>query len=328
MTDYRLPSSVKTKMNLSLNKRAWVLADQLADDVDLMNVEVTTLSNGSRLIDCGVNVAGGYEAGRIFAEICMGGLGRVAISEMQIQDWTIPAVTVHTDHPETACLAAQYAGWSVQREKYFAMGSGPARGLVRNEKLFEELHHQEQSDRAVLCLETRVLPDSPIADYIAQKAGVMADKLTLLVAPTASIVGGIQISARVVETALHKLHALNFAVDKILNGFGVAPIPPIAKNDARALGRTNDALLFGGQAHLTVRADDAELEALIERVPASASSDYGSPFYEVLKRFDFDFYKIDMMLFSTAEISMTNVSSGRTFRAGHINGGLLRQSYA
>ncbi len=314
-------------MNLSLNKRAWALADQLAADVDVLNVVVTTLPNGTRLIDCGVNVAGGYEAGRIFAEVCMGGLGRVAITELQIADWTIPAVTVRTDHPETACLAAQYAGWSVQREKYFAMGSGPARGLVRNEKLFDELHHKEQSDVAVLCMETRVLPDAAIADYIAQKAGVASDKLTLLVAPTASIVGGIQISARVVETALHKLHALNFAMDKILNGFGAAPIPPIAKNDARALGRTNDALLYGGQAHLTVRTEDAELEGLIERVPASASSDYGAPFYDVLKRFDFDFYKIDMMLFSTAEISMTNISTGRTFRAGHINSELLRQSY-
>ena len=315
-------------MNLSLNKRAWALADQLVADAQAFGIAVQTLSNGTRLIDCGVNVAGGYEAGRVFAEICMGGLGHVSFSQIQLGDWVIPSVIVHTDHPETACLAAQYAGWSVQRDKYFAMGSGPARGLVRAEKLFDELHHTEQSDVAVLCLETRALPTAEIADYIAHKANLAPEQLTLLVAPTASTAGGIQIAARVVETALHKLHALGFAIDKIINGLGVAPIPPIAKNDARALGRTNDAMLYGGQVHLTVRADDAELEAVINRVPAATSSDYGMPFYEVLKRFEFDFYKIDPLLFSPAEIAITNVSTGRTWRAGHINAEVLRQSFA
>ena len=318
----------KIKMNLSLNKRAWALADSLAADAAAMNVAVMMLPNGTRLIDCGVNVSGGYEAGRIFAEVCMGGLGQVAFTHMQVEEMTFPAITVRTDHPETACLAAQYAGWAVQREKYFAMGSGPARGLVRSEKLFEELQHKEQSDVAVLGLETRVLPDAAIADYIAQKAGVSADKLTLLVAPTASTVGGIQIAARVVETALHKLHALHFGMDKIVNGFGSAPIPPIAKNDGRALGRTNDAVLYGGQVHLNVRADDTALEDLAQRVPASASSDYGAPFYDVLKRFEFDFYKIDPLLFSPAEIALTNIATGRTFRAGRVNAEVLRQSFA
>ncbi len=314
-------------MNLSLNKRAWALVDQLVNDAEAYAVKIETLSNGTRLIDCGVEVAGGYEAGRLFAEICMGGLGRVSFGQTQIGDWVGPHVIVQTDHPESACLAAQYAGWAVQRDKYFAMGSGPARALARSEKLFEELHHQEQADVAVLCLETRTLPNAEIADHIAQKANVAPDHLTILVAPTASTVGGIQIAARVVETALHKLHTVGFAIDKIVNGFGSAPIPPIAKNDGRALGRTNDAVLYGGQVHLNVRADDGELEALVPRVPASASSDYGSPFYDVLKRFEFDFYKIAPLLFSPAEITITNVITGRSFHAGHVNAEVLRTSF-
>jgi methenyltetrahydromethanopterin cyclohydrolase len=79
--------------------------------------------------------------------------------------------------------------------------------------------------------------------------------------------------------------------------------------------------------HLTVRADDAVLEELTSRVPASTSADYGEPFYNTLKRFEFDFYKIDPLLFSPAEISLTNVASGRTFRAGQVNADVLWQSF-
>ena len=63
-------------MTLSLNDRALALADRLAADAEALQVEVTTLSNGTRLIDCG---AGGFEAGRCFAEICMAGLGSVDV---------------------------------------------------------------------------------------------------------------------------------------------------------------------------------------------------------------------------------------------------------
>ncbi len=314
-------------MNTSLNTRALALADVLAADPEGFGVAVSILSNGARLIDCGANAPGGFDAGRIFAEICMGGLGTVSFTEMSVDGLSLPAVLARTDHPETACLASQYAGWAVQREKYFAMGSGPARGLVRAEPLFDELQHKEQADCAVLCLETRQMPDADIAAYIAQRAGVPADRLTLLAAPTASMAGGIQIAARIVETALHKLHALKFHMADVLHGAGIAPLPPIAKSDPRAIGRTNDAILYGGRAHLTVRGDDAQIEALAARVPSSTSANYGEPFYDVLKAAGFDFYKIDPMLFSPAEIALTNVTSGRTFRAGALNGEVLRQSF-
>ena len=63
-------------MTLSLNDRALELADRLAADAEAARVEVNTLSNGTRVIDCGAQAAGGFEAGRYFAEVCMAGLGR------------------------------------------------------------------------------------------------------------------------------------------------------------------------------------------------------------------------------------------------------------
>lgn len=315
-------------MVLSINSRALTLADRLAADAEGFGVAVQTLPNGTRLIDCGVEIAGGLEAGRLFAEICMGGLGQVAFGQVALDGWWLPALTVRSDHPALACMGAQYAGWSVSRENFFAMGSGPARALIRTEaQLYDELGYHDDAHAAVLCLEGRALPGVEVASYIAERAGVEPLALTLLIAPTASTVGGVQVAARVLETALHKLHALGFDPGQVLWGLGTCPLPPTARSDGRALGRTNDAILYAGQVQLTVRADDAVLEQLVPQVPSATSPDYGSPFDEIFKRYDHDFYKIDPLLFSPAAITVTNVASGRSFQAGSVNVDVLRRSF-
>jgi methenyltetrahydromethanopterin cyclohydrolase len=311
-------------MTLSLNDRAVALADRLVGDAEALRVEVTTLSNGARLIDCR---AGGFAAGRAFAEICMGGLGEVAYAPLVLDGRWFPGLTVTTDHPAVACLAAQYAGWRIDRDGYFAMGSGPGRALIRAEELYDDLDWDEHASAAVLCLETREPPPAQIADFVAERAGVAPSALTLLIAPTASVAGGVQIAARVVETALHKLHELDFDVRRVVAGFGSCPLPPVSDDDMAAIGRTNDAVLYGGQVHLTVDADDDALGELVERLPASASSDYGEPFGKVLKDAEFDFYKIDPLLFSPAQIRLTSVSSGRSVEAGSVNLEVLERSF-
>src|SRR5919108_4035726 len=299
-------------MTLSLNDRALELADRLADDAEAARVAVTTLPNGTRLIDCGAQAAGGFEAGRRFAEICMAGLGAVAYAPLVLDGRWLPALTVTTDRPALACLAAQYAGWRIDRDGYFAMGSGPGRALIRAEELYDDLDWDERASAAVLCLETREPPPAGIATFVAERAGVEPSALTLVMAPTASVTGSVQIAARAVETALHKLHELDFDVRRVVSGFGSCPLPPVAADDMAALGRTNDAMLYGGQVHLTVKADDDdELRALVERLPASASSDYGEPFGKVFKDAEYDFYKIDPLLFSPAQIRLTSLGSGR-----------------
>jgi methenyltetrahydromethanopterin cyclohydrolase len=315
-------------MTLSLNDRALELADRLAADAEAARVEVLTLSNGTRLIDCGAEAAGGFEAGRRFAEICMGGLGTISYAPQVIGARWLPALTVTTDRPAVACLAAQYAGWRLDRDGYFAMGSGPGRALIRAEELYDDLDWDEHASAAVLCLETREPPPAEVADFVAERAGVPPSALTLLFSPTASVAGGVQIAARVVETALHKLHELDFDVRRVVAGYGSCPLPPVAGDDMKAIGRTNDAVLYGGQVHLTVEAeDDDALRELVERLPASASSDYGEPFGKVLKEADFDFYAIDPLLFSPAQIRVTSVASGRSFEAGRVNLEVLERSF-
>jgi len=316
-------------MMLSLNDRALELANGLAGDAEALGVTVSTLSNGARVIDCGAHAAGGFEAGRRFAEICMGGLGTVAAAPLVLDGRWLPGLTVTTDRPAIACLAAQYAGWRLDYEDYFAMGSGPGRALIHAEDLYDDLDWDERANAAVLCLETREPPSAEVAEFVAERAGVPCSALTLLMAPTASIAGSVQIAARVVETALHKLHELDFDVRRVVAGFGTCPLPPVADDDMAALGRTNDAVLYGGQVHLTVEGhdDDDALRRLVQRLPASASSDYGEPFGSVFKAANFDFYAIDPLLFSPAQIRLTSVASGRSFEAGAVNLEVLERSF-
>jgi methenyltetrahydromethanopterin cyclohydrolase len=313
--------------DLGMNERAWALADRAAGRAGELRIASLTLAGGTRVIDAGVDEPGGLAAGLALAELCMGGLGHVGYVPLVIGGETWQGVQVWTDHPAECCMASQYAGWAINPDGYFAMGSGPLRAKARVEKeLFAKLGYAEGVARGVLVLETRTLPTDDVAAWVARKAGVPAGGLTFAVAPTASLAGGVQIVARSVETGLHKMDTLGFDVRRVVSAMGTAPLPPVAKNDLRAIGRTNDCVLYGGQARYTIRAEDDELADLAKRLPASASSDYGSPFYDIFKRYNNDFYKIDPMLFSPAEVWLTSATSGRTFRAGHLNPDVLRAS--
>jgi methenyltetrahydromethanopterin cyclohydrolase len=313
--------------SLRMNEAAGEIADSMADQPELLRVRSFRLPSGARVIDAGVETDGGIEAGLALAEICMGGLGNVSCTPLQIGNRSHAGLIVWTDHPAVACMASQYAGWAISVGKFFGMGSGPLRAHARVEReLFEKLGYEEQADEGVLVLETRALPNDEVVAWVAEKARLQPLQLTFVVAPTASIAGGVQISARIIETGLHKMETLGFDVTRIVSAMGTAPLPPVAKNDLKAIGRTNDCILYGGQARYTIKAPDIELERLAEQVPASASRDYGTPFYEIFQRYGGDFYKIDPLLFSPAEVWLTSTETGRTFHAGRLNAEVLEAS--
>jgi methenyltetrahydromethanopterin cyclohydrolase len=314
-------------MSLRMNEAASGIADSMVDDAEQLRIKTHRLSSGARVIDAGVEVDGGIGAGLALSRICMGGLGQVTCTPLQIGAEAYPGLTVWTDHPAVACMASQYAGWAISVGKFFAMGSGPLRAHARVEReLFEKLGYEEQCEEGVLVLEGRNLPTVKVAEWVADKARLEPSRLTFVIAPTASLAGGVQISARIIETGLHKMETLGFDVRRVVSATGTAPLPPVAKNDLEAIGRTNDCILYGGQARYTVRAGDSELESLAEQVPASASRDYGTPFYQIFQRYGGDFYKIDPLLFSPAEVWLTSTETGRTFHAGQLNADILQAS--
>ncbi|MEJ2719378.1 MAG: methenyltetrahydromethanopterin cyclohydrolase, partial [Deltaproteobacteria bacterium] len=314
---------------ISLNDRALAIVRQMITDAEALELKATQLGNGATLLDAGVNVSGSLEAGRLFAEACLGGMAKVHFCEISYGEISFPGVDVAVSQPALACMGAQYAGWAVRVSEtdasgsYMAMGSGPARALFRGEPLFQELEYRDPTDVAVLALESRSLPSERVAEWIAEKCHVSPARLYLLVAPTASLVGSVQVSARVVETGLHKMLEVGFDISTVLSGFGTCPVAFVGRDDLHAIGRTNDAVLYGGRAWYTVRGDDPQIESVIERLPSSASKDYGISFYELLKQYGGDFYKVDPLLFSPAEVFINNVSSGRAFHAGSVSGDLI-----
>lgn len=285
------------------------------------------LSCGATVLDFGVETSGSLQAGILLARVCMAGLSDVSLVPGTVEGIGFPTVQVQTDHPVEACLLSQYAGWRVSTDGYFGMGSGPMRAAAAREELFQKLPWNETPDRVVGVLEASALPGDGVAEYLAERCKVAPSGVTLAVAPTASLAGTIQVVARSVETSLHKLFELGFDVTRVKSGFGTAPLPPVAKDDLAGIGRTNDAILYGGRVTLWVTGDDASLAEIGPEVPASSAEGYGQPFLEIFRKADHDFYKIDPKLFSPAEIVFHNIETGSAFCFGEVAPAILRQSF-
>src|SRR5262249_29139612 len=282
---------------MTLNEAAWRLAAEPAAEAAALRLAVEEVA-GARVLDCGVRAAGGLRAGLGLARVCLAGRGEVSLHPAGVGDLPWPLVQVTSDEPVTACLASQYAGWQVAAGKFFAMGSGPMRAAYGKEALFDRVPGREAATVAVGCLETRKPPPPEAVELLCGKLGLTPDKLTLLTAPAASLAGTLQVVARSLETALHKLDEIGFAVKQGVSGHGTAPLPPVGRDEFQAVGWTNDAILYGGRVVLWVRADDAVLAEVGPRVPSSASAMYGEPFARVFEAAGRDFYKIDKLLFS------------------------------
>ena len=314
----------------SVNATAAPLVAELEARADALRVGVTLMDGGTRVVDAGIAHPGGIEAGLLVARICMAGLGDVALrSSPEFPDWPWQ-VEVRTSQPILACLGSQYAGWSLgfdEPEKFHALGSGPARALAAREPLFEALGYRDRADSTCLVLETDRHPPPALAEKVSRNCGVAPERVTLVLTPTGSLAGVVQIAARVVEVALHKAHEIGFPLDAIVDSAGTTPLPPPIDDALTAMGRTNDTILFGGQVQLFVSCPDEQAEDLAARLPSSSSKDYGKPFAEVFKDYGYDFFKVDPMLFSPARVAVTAIGSGRTFHGGRLDADLLERSF-
>ncbi|MCB1888918.1 MAG: methenyltetrahydromethanopterin cyclohydrolase [Rhodocyclaceae bacterium] len=316
--------------NLSVNHLAAPLVARLVANAASLGVVVETDASGATIVDAGIDAAGSVEAGLLIGEICMGGLGRVHLASRAREGWP-DWLEVTSARPVLACLGSQYAGWSLAAskeeaggKKFFALGSGPARALSVREDLFAELGYRDHCDSGALVLEVDRRPPRVVIDKVLTQCGLDPAGLTIVLTPTSSLAGTTQVVARVLEVALHKAHELGFPLAAIVDGSACAPLPAPSPDGVEAMGRTNDAILYGGQVRLTVRCDDAEAERLARELPSSSSKDYGRSFADTFREVEFDFYKIDPGLFAPSEVWVSNVASGRSWRAGGLDMGLLR----
>jgi methenyltetrahydromethanopterin cyclohydrolase len=315
------------RVTASVNVLAGEIVDRLVAGAKRYRVSVSRGSLGELLIDAGAKATGGIDAGLLLTEICMGGLGRVSLAHAPgAEKWPF-WLTVGSSDPVVACLASQYAGWSLQHEKFFALGSGPGRAQARVEKLFEELSYTDKAERVTIVLESGSPPPKEVVEKVATKSGVDPKNVAFIYAPTQSLAGSVQVVGRVLEVALHKAHELHFPLDNIVDGVATAPLSPPHPDFVQAMGRTNDAIIYAGRAHLFVKGPAAAAKELAEKLPSSNSRDYGRPFADIFKAYKGDFYQIDGSLFSPAEALVTAVETGETFRGGEINVALLDKSF-
>jgi methenyltetrahydromethanopterin cyclohydrolase len=323
LTPQRLYPCIKISSMISVNANAVRIVEKMMVEKEPLGITSQPLSCGATVLDC---TSGKLEAGKLFSEVCMGGLGNVSFMGGDVH--------VRTDLPLIACMASQYAGWNVkvkyardgEEKKFSTSGSGPARALSRTEKLFDEFNYKDECDKAVMALEVRDFPREEVARLIAEKCGIAPNALFILFAPTASLVGSVQISARIVEVGLHKLRLLGFDLRRIVSAYGSAPVAPVGKNDMDAMGKTNDCILYGGETYYYAYCSDEEVERAIQNLSSSSSKSSGKPFGKILAEYNYEFYKIDPALFSPATVTINNIKTGKTWRVGRVNMEILEES--
>ena len=316
---------------LSVNAHVVPRVERLLREADALRVQVRRDDSGVCIVDAGIAAPGGIAAGLLIGEICMGGFGTVGARFGAADGWPT-WLEVRSSQPVLACLASQYAGWSLSAskeetggKKFFSLGSGPARALAAKEPLFEQLGYRDRADRGVLVLEVDRAPPEVVLRKVQRDCALQADALTLILTPTTSAAGTTQVVARVLEVALHKAHELGFALGHIVDGVATAPLPAPSPDGVEAMGRTNDAILYGGRVHLSVRGSDDAACDLARRLPSGNSPDHGRSFADIFKQSGYDFYKIDPALFAPAEVWVSNLDSGNTWHGGVLDMALLQR---
>jgi methenyltetrahydromethanopterin cyclohydrolase len=310
-----------------LNELAWELVEEVIDAADELGVLENETAAGARVVDFGIDAPGSLAAGIMLAEVCTAGLAEITLQQGTVGRVGWPHVFVTTDEPLEACLCSQYAGWAVQVGRFFGMGSGPMRAAAAVEELFAHLGYREEATRVVGVLECSRLPGDDVVRMLAEKCGVEPADVALLVAPTASLAGTVQVVSRSIETAMHKLHELDFDMTRVQCATGSAPLAPVAADDLTGIGRTNDAILYGGRVSLWVTGDDESLHTIGSQVPSSASPSYGQPFLDIFEKAGRDFYAVDRLLFSPAEVVFQNLDTGRVHVFGGVNEDVLQRSF-
>lgn len=317
----------------SVNRGAEPVLAALIAQAGRLRVDVRRDDRGVTVVDAGIAVPGSVEAGLLTAELCLGGCGEVRLLAGERHGW--PSwLQVRSSQPVLACLASQYAGWSLAASKeetggrrFFALGSGPARALAAREPLFAELGYRDRHERGVLVLEVDRPPPPLIVDKLLRDCDLAPEGLSLVLTPTTSLAGTTQVVARVLEVALHRAHALGFALGDVVEGSACAPLPVPGADGVQAMGRTNDAILYGGQVHLTVAGEADAARALARALPSSNSRDHGRPFAELFAAAGHDFYRLDAALFAPAEVWVSHLGSGRTWHAGRLAMDLLLRDW-
>ena len=306
----------------SLNRTATELVDEAVDFADELNVAVQQLDSDALVVDFGVDRPGGVEAGLMLTEIQTAGLATVGTRMAAVAGAPLTHVDLSTDQPALALLCSQKAGWELSVDGFEGLGSGPARALVAEEDEFARVGYRDDFEFAVLAVETDTLPGERVVEHVAETAGVAESGVFLPVFGIASITGSVSMAARAAELAVFRLSELGYDPLEILSVSGSAPVAPVAGDEETAIARTNDALAYGGQAHVVVE----EPFDRFDEVPSTATDEYGATFADIFAEADWNFYEVPESVFAPAQVTV-DVVGGDTHVLGDVDEGLLAESF-
>jgi methenyltetrahydromethanopterin cyclohydrolase len=258
----------------------------------------------------------------LLSEIQTAGLATVQTRMDELAGAPLPYVELSTDHPGIALLGSQKAGWELEFDHFDGLGSGPARALVGQETDFERLGYYDEFDLTVLAVESVELPDETVADHVADLTGVNPSAVFLPTFPAGSMVGSVTTAARAAELAVFRLMELGYDPLDVVSAAGSAPVAPVSYDEGVAMGRTNDALAYGGQVYLHVREDFDRFDEVV----STAADDYGTSFYEIFEDADWDFYDVPETVFAPAQVTI-DVANGPTYVHGETDEDLVAESF-
>ena len=306
----------------SINRSAVELVDEALDFAAELDIVATELACGATVLDFGVEADGGIEAGLMLADIQTAGLATIYTQMGQVDGAPIPYVELTTDHPGVALLCSQKAGWELDIGEFNGLGSGPARALVGRETDFERVGYYDEFDFAVLAVESIEFPTDEIAEHVADLSNVEPTSVFLPTYAAGSTAGSVSMAARAAELAVFRLSELGYPPSDIISATGRAPLAPVSYNESTAMGRTNDALAYGGEVYLQVR----EESTVFEQVPSNAREEYGVPFEQIFEEADWDFYAVDEHIFAPAKVTI-DVVDGETYVLGETDEQLVAESF-
>ena len=343
---YMLKRKVEKLKKVSVNGLAHKLVEEMMDRGDELCIEALRLDNGVTVVDTGVNVRGGYKAGEYVIKISLGGLGEARVTSLELgDDLVLPAVNVYTDYPAAVALS-MYIWLNVVEAPHLDVGgytawvSGPGRARAREpEKVFSKIDYRDESDVAVLVVQPRgrELPPAKFAEHLARRCGVSPENLYLVVTPTYSITGSVQVSARSLEDwfwRLTEFYGIPYhRVEALMTVAAIAPISPKVFKEPCAWA--DDMIRYGSMVHAWIYSEDGE--DLKEVVEGSVIENYpdvfGKSFYDVavLERkyiypdLDLEAIAREGRGFVFAQASIYDTRTGRLYTAGRIHRDLVRR---
>lgn len=316
---------------LNINAKAMKVVREIIEDADALGCKVIKMDCGATLIDMGINCEGSWKAGVLFTRACMGDMSTVTLGEFKLnEDYTFASVEVSTNKPLIACMASQIAGWKLGSGEFATIGSGPARAIahVDSDWYFEMTDYKEENKEAVLCLQDVKYPTDEVALEVAKACNVKPEDTYLLISDSTCIVASIQVSGRMLEQTCHKMFEKGFDAGQIVMIRGTAPIAPIVKDEMKAMGRINDALIYGSSVEIWVDATDEDIERVMPGLVGKTSSPcYGQLFEQVFEEAGRDFFYVDHDVHSLGRVQIHNINTGKAFCAGEIHFEVLEKSF-